>query len=134
MKISEYIKEYTSDGSIFFREVLWEVKELIIEILKLNKDGVKEEFEDVFHFLQMWLYCKFGIDGEIWKITKNSVKKFINRKLILNKIYVYSGLKENISGYVGNYKKVQKVINQLQKFDINEIKAVEAYEKIVLKK
>lgn len=132
MKISEYTKEYTSGRPITFRDFSWEIKELIIEIVKLNKDGIKEEFGDVFHFLQLWLYCRFGIDREIWRITKNSVKKFMDRKNVWNKIYIYVGLEKNISGYVGNYKKIHKVINHLQKFGINKEKAEEAYNKIVL--
>lgn len=97
-------------------------------------DGIKEEFEDVFHFLQLWLYSRFGMDGEIWKITKNSVRKFMDRKLVWNRLYVSVGLPKNISGYVGNYKKMEKVVNQLQKFGIEKEKAEEAYRKIVANK
>jgi len=134
MKISEYIREYTSGEPVTFRQVFWEIKELFWEIFKLNKEGIKEEFEDVFHFFQLWFYWLLGLDGEIWGITKNSVRKFINRKEVWNEIYIYVGLEKNISGYVGNYKKVHKVINHLQKFGISEEKAEESYKKIVLKK
>jgi hypothetical protein len=132
MKISEYVKKYTTGERITLREVFGEVKELFLEVLKLNGVGIKEEFEDVFHFLQLWFYWRFGVDGEIWKITENSVKKFIDRKLIWNKIYAFVGLPENISGYAGNYKKIEKVVNHLRKFGINREKAEEAYNKIVL--
>jgi hypothetical protein len=133
MTIGEYVKEYTSGERVEFREVLAEERELIVEIFKLNQAGIKEEFGDVFHFLQLWLFWRFGIDEEIWKITKDSVKKFMDRKSVWNEIYIYVGLKNNISGFVGNYKKVHKVINHLQKFGINKKKAEEAYGKIVLK-
>lgn len=43
----------------------------------MDKTKIGEELEDVFHFLQLWLYWRFGLDGEIWKMTKNSVKKFM---------------------------------------------------------
>ncbi len=134
MKISEYTKEYTAGKPITFYNVIMEANELIVEIVNIRWDGMKEEFEDVFHFLQLWLYSKFGVDGEIWKITKHSVKKFMDRKLIWNKIYVFVGLSENISGFVGNYKKIEKVVNHLQKFGIDRTKAEEAYGKIVANK
>lgn len=134
MKISQYIKEYTSNKRIVFKDVILEIEELMAEIFKLNWNGIKEEFEDVFHFLQLWLYWQICLDGEIWGITKNSVKKFMDRKLVWNRIYITVGLAENISGYAGNYKKVEKVINHLQKFGIDKEKAEEAHRKIVLEK
>lgn len=130
MKISEYIKEYTAGGPITLRNVLSEISEFLVELAKLNKNTIREEFEDIFHFLQLWLYWRFGIDGEIWKMTKNSVKKFMDRKIVWNKIYVSVGLPENISGYVGNYKKIEKVVSHLQKFGIDKERAGEAYRKI----
>ena len=132
MKIGEYVKEYTSGEEIKFKEVVSEIKELLAEISKFNREGMKEELEDVLHFLQLWFFWRFGINEEIWEITENSVKKFIERKKIWNKIYVYVGLKENVSGYVGNYRKIDKVVNHLQKFGINREKAEESYNKIVL--
>lgn len=134
MKISQYIKEYTAGKPIKFNNVISEIKELIVEVVRMNKDEIKEEFEDVFHFLQLWLYWRFGMDGEIWKITNNSVKKFMDRKLVWNRIYASVGLSENISGYVGNYKKMEKVVNHLQKFGIDKEKAEEAHRKVVLEK
>ncbi|MDP3244496.1 MAG: hypothetical protein Q8M83_02435 [bacterium] len=40
-------------------------------------------------------------------------------------------MSENISGYAGNYKKMKKIVNHLQKFGIDKEKAEEAYRKIV---
>lgn len=134
MKISEYIKEYTAGKSITFRDVIVEINEFLAEIVKMKWNGIIEEFEDIFHFLQLWLYSRFGIDGEIWKITRHSVKKFIDRKLVWNRIYTSVGLPENISGYVGNYKKIEKVVNQLRKFGIDKEKAEKAYRQVVLEK
>lgn len=134
MKINQYIKEYTDGKSIGFHCVVMEANELIVEILRINWDGIKEEFEDLFHFLQLWLYWRFGIDGETWKITRHSVKKFMDRKFVWNKIYVSVGLAENISGYAGNYKKIEKVVSQLQKFGVGREKAEEAYKEIVANK
>lgn len=131
MKISQYIKEYTAGKPITLRNVFSEINELILEIIKIKKGGIKEEFEDVFHFLQLWLYWRFSTDGEIWKMTKKSVRKFMDRKQVWNKIYAYVGLPQNTSGYVGNYKKMQKVVSHLQKFGIDKEKAEEAYKKIV---
>ncbi|NMB48581.1 hypothetical protein GYA13_04035 [Candidatus Kuenenbacteria bacterium] len=131
MKISQYIKEYTDGKSIGFHCVMMEVNELIVEILRINWGGIKEEFEDLFHFLQLWLYWRFGIDGDIWKITRHSVKKFMDRKSVWNKIYLLVGLSENISGYAGNYKRIEKVVNHLQKFGIDRQKAERAFGEII---
>ncbi|MCX6740383.1 MAG: hypothetical protein NTZ49_04095 [Candidatus Parcubacteria bacterium] len=134
MKISEYIKEYTNGNRVKFIHILAECKEFIDDVLRLNKMGMCEEFEDALHFLQLWLYWRFGLNGEIWKITRHSVDKFIGRKSVWNKIYKFVGLPENISGYVGNYNKVFKVVNHLNKFGINKEKAKEAHNKIILGK
>ncbi|MFA6177628.1 MAG: hypothetical protein WC694_01905 [Candidatus Paceibacterota bacterium] len=133
MKISEYVKEYSNGERITFRELLGEVRELVVEIIKLNKKGIQEEFEDVLHFLQLWLYWRFGINGKIWRITKNSVAKFINRKPVWGEIYLSVGLPKNVSNFCGNCKKVHKVVNHLQKFNISKEKAEEAHRKIILK-
>lgn len=132
MKISEYIKRYTAGRRICFSDVLREIKEFFIEIFKFNKAGIIEEFQDVLHFIQLWLYWRFKINGEIWIISKKSIAKFMERRPVWQKIYEFVGLDKNISGYVGNYNKVDKVINHLSKFGINKDKAVEAYKKIVL--
>lgn len=132
MKISEYTRKYTAGKPITLRDVFTEISELIAEIVRVNRYGIEEEFEDVFHFLQLWLYCRFNIDGEIWKITKSSVRKFIDRKQVWGRIYLSVGLPENISGYVGNYKKGEKVVNHLQKFGVSREKAEESYKEIVL--
>ncbi|MDD5721497.1 MAG: hypothetical protein PHT16_03585 [Candidatus Pacebacteria bacterium] len=133
MNIGEYIKEYSNGEKITFLELLLEVRELITEIIKFNKKGIHEEFEDVLHFLQLWLYWRFGINGEIWKITRNSVKKFMDRKLVWREIYLFVGLPKGVSNFCGNYKRVQKVVSHLQKFGVNLEKAEEAHRKIVLK-
>lgn len=131
MKISQYIKEYTGSGKITFYDVMIELNELIVEIAKMRRDGIKEEFEDVLLFLQAWLYCRFWIDRELWRISKNSAKKFSDRKPVWNKIYISVGLQENISGYVGNYNKAEKVIKHLQKFGITKKQSEEVFRKIV---
>jgi len=134
MKISQYIKEYTSGEKVTFRRIFSEINELFAEIISLNKEGMKEETEDVFHFLQLWLFWRFGLDQDIWGITRNSVKKFMDRKEIWKKIYVFVGLDQDISCYVGNYNKVSKVIDHLKKFGICKEKAEASYRKIVLNK
>lgn len=131
MKIREYIKEYTAGRGVYFKDVLREIKELFIEFFKFNRRGIAEEFQDVLHFLQLWLYWRFGINGGFWGITKKSVAKFMNRKKVWQEIYEFVGLDKNISGYVGNYNKVEKVINHLSQFGTSKEKAREAYEKII---
>lgn len=134
MKIKDYIKEYTLGTKVPFKDVWGEIKEFIAEVIKFNKDGMAEEAQDAFHFLQLWLYWQFGINGEIWNISKKSVKKFMDRKKVWQEIYIFAGLDENISNYVGNYKKFEKVKNHLSAFGISSDKAEEAFRIIVLKK
>ena len=131
MKISGYVRSYTSGERVTLREIFSEINELAAEIVKAREEGIHEEFEDVFHFLQLWLYWRFGLDQEIWKITRHSVQKFIDRKQVWNKIYACVGLPQNISGYVGNYKKIEKVISHLQKFGIDRERSEKAYREIV---
>ncbi|MCX6744317.1 MAG: hypothetical protein NTX82_02220 [Candidatus Parcubacteria bacterium] len=132
MTIKEYIKEYTSGNRIKFKHIMAEVHELLVEIFKFNKKGISEEFEDVFHFIQLWFYWRFGLNGEIWKITRNSANKFMARRSVWRRIYLFVDLPEDISNFVGNYNKVEKVIRHLNKFGISKEKAEEAYKKIIL--
>ena len=134
MKISEYVKEYTSGRRFVFTDVLEECRELLVEVFKLNRAGIMEEAGDVVHFLQIWLYWRFGLDGELWKITNGSTTKIMNRISTWREVYKFVGLPINVSNYGGNYKRREKVILQLQRFGIDEKMAEQAYEKIVLKK
>ena len=135
MKVNEYVKKYTSGERVHFFSkagVTGELIEVLEEILKLNRKGIKEEWEDLLHFLQLWMYWRLGINQEIWKCTSNSVNKFIARVKVWKKLYTYCNLSEDISGFAGNYNRKQKVINHLGKFGINEQKAIEAYNRIVV--
>lgn len=134
MKINQYINEYTSGEKILFKHILAEVRELFDEVIKLNGVGIKEEFEDVLHFLQLWLFWKFEMDGEVWRCTKNSVGKFKSRVAVWRDIYEAAGLKRDISNFCGNYKKEEKVILQLGKFGISREVACAVFQKVVVKK
>ena len=134
MRIAEYIKEYTSGERVYFREVFAEVHELAVEIGRFNRAGIKEEFGDVFHFLQLWLYWRFGINGNVWPVTRHSVQKFVERKCVWNQLYAYVGLPKDVSNFCGNCNKVEKVVKQLNKFGIAQEKAEEAFHVVVLGK
>ena len=131
MKVSWYVVNYTSGKRITFTRIIDEVKELMEEIKKGNKEGIHEETQDVFHFLQLWLYWQFKIDGDIWKITQDSVNKFMARRKVWEKIYEFVGLDKNVSKFCGNYEREYKVIKHLSEFGISESKAKLAFEKIV---
>ena len=133
MNIKTYIDNYTAGNIIGFNKVLSEVKEFSVEVVKLDKEGVNEEFQDIMHFLQLWLFWRFGINGKVWPVTKDSVNKFIDRKKVWQKIYKEVGLDENTSNFCGNYNKIEKVVKQLSKFGISKQKAQKAYEKVVSK-
>jgi hypothetical protein len=133
MKISEYVKEYTSGHPVKFSRIIDEVKEYWEAFIRFDMLGMNEESQDVLHFLQLWLYWKFRIDGNVWKLTKDSVDKFMARRQVWKRIYKYVGLAEDVSHFCGNYQKQEKVIKHLSEFGIAKGKSVKAYEHIVLK-
>lgn len=134
MKIKEHIREYTAGNRIYFKHILWETGELLVELFKFNKSGIIGELSDVFYFLQLWLYWRFGINGEAWGITERTVSKCIKRRKVWQEIYLFVGLDKNVSGYAGNYNKIEKVISHLSKFGINKERAEEAYSAIIVRK
>ena len=133
MDIETFAQKYTLGNKIGIRGVFTEIKELFIEILKLNKKGIREEYQDVLIFIQLWLYCQFGIHGKLWSSAKDSVNKFIERKNVWQRIYIQVGLTKDVSNFCGNYDKVEKVINHLSNFGISKKKSQEAYNKVVSK-
>lgn len=132
MKIGEYIKKYTLGKRIRFIDFVNEIKEFLAEIVKFNIEGIKEEFGDVFHFLQLWLYWRIGLNNEIWLLSKSSVDKFIARRKVWEKLYAFVGLDKDVSKYCGNYKREEKVISHLGSFGISKDKAIKAFNKIVV--
>lgn len=133
MKISEYVKKYTKHNRIRFIDFLRESGEFIAEIFKLNRHGISEEFSDAVLFLQAWFWSDFKIDGEIWSLAKKSADKFESRREVWQKIYSYVGLKNIDSKFLGNYKKIKKVIEHLSEFGIEREKAEKAHKFINLK-
>lgn len=134
MLISRYIVEYTSGDRVKLKDILKEKVELLEEVLKFNPKGIKEEWQDVWHFVQLWLYWQFKIDGDVWSFTSQSVEKFKKRVEVWREIYEAAGLEKNISNFCGNYNRKEKVISQLAKFGINSERAIEVYNQVVLKK
>lgn len=132
MRTKQYVKEYTNGERICFKHILLEVEEFLVELIRLNLKGMSEEFQDVLHFLQLWLYWRFGLNGEIWPVTKTSVSKFMSRKKTWQKIYLAAGLDKNISNFCGNYKRKEKVMAHLARFRIGRQKAEKAYQRVVL--
>ena len=127
MKIKDYIKEYSNGEPIKFREVIGEVNEFLAEVFKWNRAAMREEFEDVLHFFQLWLFWRFGLNGEIWGITRHSVAKFMGRKAVWRKIYVAAGLPKDSSNFCGNCNKMEKVVKHLRNFGIEKEKAEAAF-------
>lgn len=133
MRIADYIKAYTSGERVTFKkEVMSEVWELLVEISRFNRSGIAEEFGDVMHFTQLWLFWRFGVDGELWRLSMSSVRKFMARLEVWRKLYVEVGLDPMISNFCGNYKKIEKVVKQLGRFGIDRKQAENAFERIVV--
>ncbi|MFH2063271.1 MAG: hypothetical protein ABIJ46_03910 [bacterium] len=134
MKISQYILEWTSNDRIRFRHIWAEFVEWLVEMLHWNRVGMREEWGDVLHFIQLWLFWRFGLDGELWPSTSESTDKFMGRLKIWRQLYVAVGLPEDSSRFCGNCTKLEKVIKQLGRFGISRAAAEQAYERIVLGK
>jgi len=127
--------EYSSGERIELRHIFSEVQELLVEIVRFNPAGISEEFGDVLHFVQLWLYWRFGIDGEIWLgLTGCSVRKFMDRRAVWRRLYKEVGLPEGISNFCGNCSKVEKVVKQLGRFGVDRQTATAAYQKTILAK
>lgn len=131
IKISDYIADYTSGDEVFFLEIWQEFKEFVVEVFRLDWKATKEEFSDVLHFLQMYLYWKFGTDGRVWRSTEYSLRKFMGRLENWRKLYAEVGLDPMISNFCGNCSKEYKVVKQLAKFGIDEAVAKKAFEKVI---
>lgn len=133
MDIKTYISEFTSGERIYFNSVLAEVGEFFEAMTQGDRKGMSEEFGDVVHFFQLWLFWRFKINGEIWRGSKKSVEKFMARVKVWRSLYVYVGLDPKVSNFCGNYKKIDKVVKQLGRYGISRTKAEEAYRAIVQK-
>ena len=131
MTVREYIGNYTGGNRVRFREVWAEVKEWWAEVRAGNRAGQREEWGDIFHFLQLWFYWRFGLNQKLWKVATSSTDKFMARLKIWQKIYEYAGLDKNISRFCGNCHKEEKVVRQLGRFGISEEKARETYRMVV---
>lgn len=132
MLIADYIKAYTSGERVTFKkEVMGEVYELLVEIFRFNRVGMAEEFGDVMHFTQLWLFWQFGLNGELWRLSMSSVNKFMARLAVWRALYMEVGLDPKISNFCGNYKKVEKVVKQLGRFNIGRELAEAAFAKVV---
>lgn len=131
MRIGEHIQAYTSGDRVPFREVWQEVKELLHEVVRLHWKGMHEEWQDVLHFFQLWLYWRFKINGEVWKCTSGSIAKFVGRLAVWQQLYAHAGLDPHVSHFAGNYAKLPKVIKQLGRFGVSEERATAAYKAVV---
>jgi hypothetical protein len=93
---------------------------------------MKEEWQDILVFFQIWLYWHFKINDQMWECSSESTKKFMNRVEVWHDIYEYVGLPRRTSNFCGNYKRPEKVVRQLAKYGIDAAKAREAYDRIVV--
>ena len=132
MKVDQYVQEYTHVKRVRFLRIFVEVGELLEAISLFDRKGIKEEYQDFLHFVQLWMYWRFGLNQEMWSCTKDSVDKFMKRKKVWHEIYKFVGLKPPYSNQCSNYKRKEKVVKVLKFYEVEEDKAVEAYNKIVI--
>lgn len=65
---------------------LGELKELLVELVRLNAAGIREEFQDVAYGLQLLIHQRLGIDFEL-RLCEAVVQKFISRLQIWERIF-----------------------------------------------
>lgn len=126
MLTSEYAKDFTQDKRTSLSRVWGEVKELAEEVLFWNWPGIKEEFGDVVHHVQLFMYTR-GWDTKLWMWC---AQKFIDRQKVWQEFYRQTGVPGRAC-YGGNYNRLAKVIAHLGKFGVSESAAVIAYGNIV---
>jgi hypothetical protein len=131
MKISYFVENYTNGKGIFINHITGEIKEVFEEVVKFNFDETKEEIADVLAFTQMYLYCKFGVNGSLWNVALPSFNKFMARKAVWVKMYKKVGLDENVSNFCGNPNRKEKVIKHLANFGVGADQAVLVYSEVI---
>lgn len=132
MLISQYIKDYTSGEPVgFVPGVSGEIAETLEAIWLRDRDAIREEWADVLHFLQLWLFWRFGMDSELWAWTMPSVRKFQARLVIWRKLYVAAGLDPMTSNFCGNNAKIEKVVKQLGTFGVPRDAAERAFREVM---
>lgn len=101
-----------SSDNIDFSTVTSEIKELIDA---KNLDEVKEEIGDVLYFTYCWIYSKFRINLPMLGAMA-SVRKFINRLVVWERIFSSNGLKFDTKYLVNgsNYNRSRKVVLALE--------------------
>jgi hypothetical protein len=129
MKIQHFCAEYTR-GRVYFKDILSEIVEWFEELIKWNKEARREEWADVIAFLQMWLWNRFKINGELWNSGLSSFNKFISRRQMWEKIYAAAGIKEKCT-HCRNYARKEKVVEHLANFGVSKEKAEKIFEKVV---
>ena len=131
MRISEVIWRYTHRKKMTIGRVWLEVIELWEALVALDWRGVKEELGDVMHFLQIWLFWRFALDSKVWFFTVPTIKKFSDRLVVWQQIYVAAGLSANIVGSTANYRRQHKVVKRLTQLGVSESMAIKAYNQVV---
>lgn len=126
MLTSQYARDFTGGERTKFYRVWLEIKELLAELLVVNFRGICEEFGDVVHHIQLWLYS-CGLDARLWMWC---ARKFILRQEVWQAMHRELGLTCRAC-YGGNYHRPQKVINYFMYFGITPEAAMAAYRKVV---
>lgn len=130
-KIEDVVWHY-APGRMTLTRVLAEALELGEGVLRMDIQNIREEIGDTAHFLQLWLYWRFGINGKPWRISHGSIRKFAARIEVWEAIYQVAGLPESTPVYIGNYKKLHKVVEHLGRYGVNAEVAAIAYMVVVV--
>lgn len=120
MKTSQFHKDYTNGDDFSISDIFDEFSELLIELIKFNPIGVKEELGDFSTYIQLWFYTRLNIDSHLWKMSLMSYEKYHQRREVWNKIHNIAEIKE--INYCGNYRKKEKIIKHLKGLNVSQDK------------
>jgi hypothetical protein len=89
-----------------------EMQELVEALRDMDKEGIKEEWQDVLYALQMYGHQNTGVDFKLRGVD-DTLEKFRNRRAIWQKLFGSKGLefdKQYLQGG-SNYRKPEKIRN-----------------------
>ncbi len=126
MRVSEYLVNFTNGETTTWSYVREELVELWHEVCTGNFRGMLEEFGDVVHHIQLYLYERFGWNHRLWKWCSN---KYIRRQIVWQQLYNFAGIPHRAC-YGGNYLRREKVVKQLGRYGVHPILAAAAWRSI----
>ena len=93
-----------------FGYVAEEVREFLVEVLRMDFAGIRDERQDAAYAAQMWLYQRLGLNAPVVGCS-DSIEKFRSRIATWNRLFNERGLEFRVAYLEGgaNFAKPAKV-------------------------